>query len=567
MKKKRYILLLSAVLTLGISSCSDFLDARPADRIPQEDFWSSAQNVRAFVADVYTYTFPTVYEGAGPFDEGMSDNSYMVWEGWYTNIKLVANGTQTSYSSVPYNIWSRSYKNIRKCFQFLENIDITQKMDEAEKEKLTGQIRFLLAYSYNKLAFFFGDVPLITAVLTVEESKEVPRSPKADIINFIHEQLDLSIKELANHTMIRGEATVNAVKALKARAYLLHNDYENLLKVTSDLKGKHTLYTAGETPYSDLFNGKAEDVDEVIFAIQMMHSAGSINTGHTFNQAFFLKGMSGGDALAALTPTGNMIDSYPMSDGRLIDEQGSTYNPRDPYKDRDPRFYESILYPTSMLLSVVDGNLKEVYYDPEDSRTNSQQVYSAKEPSATGYMWKKYVDWSDHAMIQITDCGNDQIIFRYADVLLMHAEALLETKGLAAKTEVVDIINQLRSRVDGGLVHQANYTDVESLRYLLRNERRVELANEGLRYYDIIRWRIAEDSPMKDRHGLKGTVYGAYMRLDGIGKDDRTVMVDGVPRRYVSNNLFDPGKHYLQPIPQKEIDLANEGVLTQNPKW
>ena len=100
---------------------------------------------------------------------------------------------------------------------------------------------------------------------------------------------------------------------------------------------------------------------------------------------------------------------------------------------------------------------------------------------------------------------------------------------------------------------------------LVKNERRIELANEGLRFFDIVRWRDAEKNTVADGVGLSGELYGAFMRLDGVGKDDRTVEVDGVSRRYVETRTFDPAKHYLLPVPQKEIELASG--LTQNPGW
>ncbi|MCC8155332.1 MAG: RagB/SusD family nutrient uptake outer membrane protein [Tannerellaceae bacterium] len=268
----------------------------------------------------------------------------------------------------------------------------------------------------------------------------------------------------------------------------------------------------------------------------------------------------------ALTPTGNLIDSYPMADGRLIHENGSTYNPFDPYKDRDPRLSQSVIYPTSQIGTSTPNGVEWVYYDPEDAGTIPDQQYNAKEPSSTGYVWKKYVDWSEHAMVQITDCGVDIIILRYADVLLMHAEALLETKGVTAKNEIIEILNQLRDRCKGGRIHADNYNSEDELRFLVRNERRVELANEGLRYFDIIRWKIAEKSPAIDGYGLKGEVYGAFMRLDGIGRNDRTATIDGAPRRYVETRIFKPEKHYTFPIPQKDVDLTNES-LKQNKNW
>lgn len=280
-----------------------------------------------------------------------------------------------------------------------------------------------------------------------------------------------------------------------------------------------------------------------------------------------LKAISGGDAFCAITPTGSLIDSYPMADGRMIHEEGSSYDPKDPYKNRDPRFYQSIIYPTGEIYSLnsATNTVELIPYDPEDSETVSDHQYNAAYPSSTGYVWKKYIDPTPHAMNQITDCTNDHILMRYADVLLMKAEALTELYGESSKEETIDLIDMLRDRCRGGKVHRENYNSKEELITLVRNERRIELANEGLRYFDLLRWKMAEKSPLIDGVGLKGDLYGAYMRLDGVGKTDRTVEVDGVPRRYVETRYFDPAKHYLQPIPQKEIDLNPN--LVQNANW
>lgn len=561
---KNKFLSIAILLGCALCSCDDVLDALPEDKLPQETFWQTPGNVRAFVADVYARAFPLEYEMHPCFDEGMSDNSYMQWEGWYTDIKLIGNGSYLTTTSVINNNWAYAYTNIRMAWQFLENIEQCTELDVAEKESLTGQIRFFLAYSYIRLAALYGDVPLIEKVLNEEESKNQTRTPKTEVIAFAHNQLDLAIKELEGKTLGKGRVTPGACRALKARAYLWENDYSNLLTVTSELIGKYSLNITGETPYADLFNGNAEDSDEIILAREHVHTSGSVTTGNRLNQTFFLKGMSGGDAFGALTPTGSLVDAYPMADGRLIHENGSTYNPKDPYKDRDPRLAQSIIYPTSTIRN--STTMEWVLYDPEDERTLPGQRYDDKEPSPTGYAWKKYCDWSDHAMVQILDGGVDVIYFRYADVLLMHAEALLETKGVAASSEIFGIINQLRDRCGGGRVIEANYVSEDALRTLVRNERRVELANEGLRFFDLRRWKIAEKTATVDGEGMNGDLYGAFMRKDGIGSTDTTVDIDGVPRRYVEKRNFDPAKHYLFPIPSKDIDLSN-GTLTQNPGW
>ena len=556
---KNKILSIAFFVGCALCSCDDVLDALPEDKLPEETFWQTPGNVRAFVADVYSRAFPLEYEMHPCFDEAMSDNSHMAWEGWYTDIKLVANGSYLTTTSVINNNWAYAYTNIRMACQFLQNIEKCVELDTVEKESLTGQVRFFLAYSYIRLVALYGDVPLIEKVLTEGEAKVQTRTPKAEVLTFAHGQLDQAIKELEGKTLEKGRVTVGACKALKARAYLWENDYSNLLSVTSELIGKYSLYTEGETPYADLFNGNAEDADEIILAREHTHTTGSITTGNRLNQAFFLKEMSGGDALRALTPTGSLVDAYPMADGRLIHESGSTYDPKDPYRDRDPRLAQSIIYPTSTIRE--SKTMTWVLYDPESEKSIPGQRYDAKEPSSSGYC-----DWSDHAMIQILDGGVDVIYFRYADVLLMHAEALLETKGIAASSEIFAIINQLRDSCGGGRVTEANYTSEDALRTLVRNERRVELANEGLRFFDIRRWKVAEKTVAVSGEGMNGEVYGAFMRLDGVGATDRTVMVDGVPRRYVETYNFDPSKHYLFPIPSKDIDLTN-GALSQNSGW
>lgn len=564
---KNIHIIIALLSIICISSCEDFLDAEPQDSVSESKFWQSESDLTKFVTDIYAQTFPIVYEGSIFFDEALSDNSYLVWDGWYTDVKLAANGTQDAYGTMPANLWSKYYTSIRKCCQVLANVEKMTNIDEKNKNRLLAETKFLLAWDYYRLISFFGDVPFVTKVLTIEESKELVRTSSDEIIVNLQNWLDEASATLSGENQEKGRITWGACQLLKARIYLLQSNYEKALEVVNGLIGKYSLYTEGETPYIDLFSGIAEDASEIILSIVREKSSGSISTGHYSNQAFFLKGMSGGDAFRAITPTGSLVDAYPMIDGRLIKEVGSTYNPNDPYKDRDPRLTQSILCPTMQIkyLDASTGTVKERLYDPENANTIPEQQYNAKEPSPTGYMWMKYVDWSPYAMTNITDCTNDIILMRYAEVLLIKAEALAELSGVAEKSNIIAIINSLRDRAKCGRVHEENYTTQESLIDLVRNERRIELANEGIRYFDLLRWRLAEKSPVNDGVGLEGDVYGAFMRLDGVGSTDRTVTIDGVARRYVETRFFKPEKHYLQPIPQKEIDLNSN--LEQNPNW
>lgn len=565
--KKLYFSIALLLSVLSFSSCEDFLDATPQDSVSDSNFWQSENDLTKFITDIYASTFPIVYEGNIFFDEALSDNSYLVWDSWYTDVKLAANGTQDAYGTMPQNLWWMYYSSVRKCCQVFANADKIINISEDTKQRLLAETKFLLAWDYYRLVSFFGDVPLVTKVLSIEDSKALTRTPSAEIFSTILGWLDEASAVLQGVNQEKGRISWGACQLLKARIYQMQNNHSEALKVVEGLIGQYSLYTEGETPYINLFSGEAEDAPEIILSIVRAQSSGSISTGHYANQVFFLKGMSGGDAFRAITPTGSIVDAYPMADGRLIHEAGSTYNPADPYKDRDPRLLQSILCPTMQMkyLDAATGTVQEPLYDPEDANTIPDQQYSAKEPSPTGYMWKKYVDWSPYAMTNITDCTNDIILMRYAEVLLIKAEALAELEGTNKKADIIGIVNQLRDRAQCGRVHEENYNTQEDLIDLVRNERRVELANEGIRYFDLLRWRLAEKNAVADGVGLEGDVYGAYMRLDGVGATDRTVTVDGVARRYVETRFFNPEKHYLQPIPQKEIDLNSN--LTQNPNW
>lgn len=564
--KKIYLAILFASLA-GLSSCDDFLDAEPSDKIAESNFWQSETDLNKFVTDIYASTFPVIYEGSLFFDEAFSDNAYNVYTSWYTDVKLVANGTQDAYASTPYTWWKLYYASIRKCCNVLENAPKMQSIEESVKNRLLAETKFLLAWDYYRLISFFGDVPFVTKVLSLEDSEGLTRTSANEIATSLQTWLDESSSVLQGIEQEKGRITWGACQLLKARIFLWQHNYEEALNVVEGLIGKYCLYKSGETPYIDLFSGAAEDAPEIILSIIRERTVGSVRTGHSANQTFFLKGMSGGDAFRAITPTGSLVDSYPMLDGRLIHENGSTYDPRNPYKDRDPRLLQSILCPTMQLkyLDSSTGEVKETLYDPEDGSTIPEQQYSAKEPSSTGYMWMKYVDWSPYAMTDITDCSNDLILMRYAEVLLIKAEALAELKGVAEKNAIIDIVDELRDRARCGRVHRENYNTQEELINLVRNERRIELANEGQRYFDLIRWRVAEKNTIRDGQGLEGDCYGAYMRLDGVGSSDRTVLVDGVPRRFVETRYFRPERDYLQPIPQYERDLNPN--LTQNPNW
>jgi hypothetical protein len=560
------ILFLASISCLLLGSCEKFLTSNPSDEIPEERFWTDPGNVEKFITNLYAESFIGGQAVTGIWwDDTMGDDSHLVWNWFISGFQAVVRGTANDGINVSRQMWERGYTNIRSAWLVLENIEKTG-LSDAKRAQYEGEARFMMAWAYNHLVNYFGEVPLVDHVLTVAESEEVTRTPKAQVVEFLLDQLDQAITQLADVDRIYGRITQGAAQAFKARVLLQQNRWDDVIAATEPLMGKYTLYSAGETPYFDLFHDVAPEADEIILTIPRMAKTGAYNTGTIANRAFGMKGQTGGDPYRSITPTGPLVDSYPMANGYLPHEEGSGWSPTDPYKDRDPRFYQSITYPTGMI-EIIDGtNIISVPYDPENAATtNAMQLYDANEPSATGYVWKKFIDYSLHGMSNLTDCINDIMLIRYAEVLVTRAEALAESKGLEAKEEVIDLIDQLRDRVKGGKVPRGAYNTKEDLIRLVRNERRVELAGEGLRPWDLKRWKVAELDVVENGYGLKGELYGAYMRLDGAGATMRTVTVDGVARRYVETRYFDVPKHYLLPIPREQIDLNPN--LTQNEGW
>jgi len=245
----------------------------------------------------------------------------------------------------------------------------------------------------------------------------------------------------------------------------------------------------------------------------------------------------------SINPTQSLVDAFECEDGKTI-EESEVYDPKEPYLHRDPRLAVTVLAP---------GNLYEgKRYDPIDVKDPNGDYYAPYGRSKTGYLVRKYVDdLSDYA--DMWDCGMNAIVMRYAEVLLMYAECKIELNQI--DNSVYDILDDIRTRAKMPVVDRTRYTGQEKLRELLRRERRVELAMEGLRWFDICRWKIGEQV-------LNGKVYGCL-----LGTVDPVTGALSLTneRIFVENRKFDPAKHYLWPIPQTVIDATP--AIVQNPHY
>lgn len=524
------------VCSLNLVSCDSFLTTPPLDQISEEQWWKDKNQSEMMVKGTYDYLYGT---SEVVLRDCLSDNA-IHREGKY---KQVGNGTYTTQSGVVRDEWK--YSSIAKLNYVLEGLEkAKENLTEAEYLRYTAEVRFIRAFIYYDMVFFFGDVPLITKTLTVSESRKTSRQPRAEVLAFILAELENYVLPNINALEIKESGRVNehVVNAYLSRIYLFEKSYEKVLEYTDKVikSGDYELYA----DYDGLFRPQSDGSNkEVIFESQyssplVVHQ---LNRNLTYSSGVY----SGWGHVNCLQ---SLVDEYECLNGHLVSEckaLGCEYHQkridaetdmhRGEYDFRDPRLDATVFWPLKEW--VVDGTVRARF--GVDDKNSAD--YIQKNQFMTGYLCQKWVDMrGEYADRTLAD--KNITILRYADILLMRAEALIELNH--DLPEAVSLINQIRARVNMPEIKVASQS---VLRDKLRHERRVETALEGLRYFDIIRWRIGD----KVR---KGKAYGARMKVFGDGMENK-FMED----RFWNDNM------YLFPIPQEAID--NNPNLTQNTGW
>ncbi len=524
---KRYSLL--ALILLFITSCSsDFLDRNPLDRPSNAVFWNTEKDAIAAATGCYEGWFSA---DALPYFDCVSDNSYnpFSWEGWQAHAAGLSTPTNYGQSDNYFK-----YDKIVRCNYFLENID-RPTMSEDMRKRLTAEVRFLRAWYYFLKVTLFGDVPLVTKVLSVDEAN-LPRDPKDKVIQFVIDELaaaapDLPLTYGSNDI---GRASRGAAYTLKARMELFKGDYAAAAASAKQVIDSNVYELFDD--YRGIFKRANNNNVEVIMAVQYVEKL----KGNWIPTPLATNTVGG---WASINPTQSLVDAFECEDGKTIAES-SLYNPKDPYKNRDPRFYASIIYPGCFY----EGS----YFNPIDKNDPVGEYYAPYGRTKTGYHSRKYIDdLSDYNTLTDTDVNG--IVFRYAEVLLMYAEAMIEKNTI--DESVYDAINQIRLRAGMPEVDRSVYTGQAKMRELIRRERRVELGMEGVRWFDICRWKIGEQV-------MPGQVWGAL--LGTVDPNDGTLALTD-DRIKVEMRVFDPAKGYLWVIPQSVIDATP--AITQNPGY
>lgn len=412
----------------------------------------------------------------------------------------------------------------------MANVGKIETEETDELNKYIGEVKTLRAYFYFRLASLYGGVPLLTTPITIEEGRTVARDTEAAIWKFVEDELDEAVPLLPWTTNQAGRITKGAALAIKAKAMLYIGEWSKAATAAKNImdNGPYDLYHS----YPGLFTYEGKNNCEVIFGHQFLKDTYSNSVMHQFAPRSL--GGNGPDVAPLLT----LVEAYEMKDGKKITESDD-YDEQNPYNNRDPRLSYSVMVPGDIL---PNGAI----YDSRPGSGTQDEYATNFQVSTTGFTTKKYLNPED--VENLSNCGINLIIIRYAEVLLTYAEAKIEMNEI--DQSVVDAINAIRERTTVKMSPISIGSQAE-MRERVRHERLVELALEGVRYLDVKRWKIA---PQACTGPLRGMTY-----IDIATGELKSIIDNTHPKGF-----SDP-KHYYWPIPYSER-LMNPN-LEQNPEW
>lgn len=524
-----------AVLVLTAGCQKDLLDQHPLNQITDATYWQSPNDAIMFATRLYTY----MPQDNFVYYEGMSDNGISN----DPNTRRFGNSTQDP--TISGKEWS--YEPMRQAFSFFANVDKVPGMDPALKARLIAEVKFVLAYRYFIMTTLYGDIPFVNSLITDPTKANLPKTPKADIMKAELQWLDEAAADLPqSYTGAdQGRATKGAALALKSRIYLYAGDYANAAaaaKSVMDL-GIYKLYPS----YFDFFQQDGDYSSEDIWSF-----------GYTLSvHQNSLRAILGSQALMngrnILDPTSELVNDYESKNGYYPYTNDPAYVPTDPYNNRDPRLRQTILCPGDIYQYPQFPSINQ--YDPFN---NQGDRIGGDLGSRSGYSWCKNVDRYDY----IRSGVNNWKAFHYAEVLLNYAEAQNEVGG--PSVDVIATLDQIRARAGMPNIAQTFAIngltlDQATLRTFIRHERRIELAGEGLRYFDVLRWKVGEQV-------LQGPIYTVDASAGISDISTANGHINKYPKTIIEQRFFNNAKFYVWPIPQSAVD-ASQGVLSQNPLW
>jgi starch-binding outer membrane protein, SusD/RagB family len=557
--KKRYstygqtILFTALVLGLGACKKDGFLNVPPVGSLTNQTTFASQANADLFVNDIYS-NLPNINNEDEILDQ-YTDNDF-VGASWMTGQSVVRSNSMNP-NNVPggpagcFN-WGTNYANIRKCNVFLQQAALAKaNFDTAWYRQRVGEVTFLRAFFYSLLYTNYGGVPIITTPLNDQsgDSIFIPRSTATQTAAFIEADCDTAAMDLPLVASESGRPTWGSAITLKGWIQLffaspLSNPGDDVTPWAAAAATNLSVINSQQyslfPDFGQQFLSKNNWNAETIFA----RGYATPSNGHRREGLLGPVIVHGTEqAWGNLAPTQNLVDDYEMDNGLPITDPTSGYDPQHPYVNRELRFYESIVYDSS-----------EWQGDTWESRiggNNQIDLGSTSDISNTGYNGKKTLDESinGQSSLGVSPGTSNYNYYRYAEVLLSYAEAQNEAVGPDAT--VYSAINLVRTRatlpnLPPGLTQAQMRTDI-------RRERRIELAFEDKRWYDIRRWDITTGPT-----GVLTTPeYGMLITPQANGTCTYAKV-------NIFNNTFSEYMNWL-PIPQSVLDQNSR--LVQNPGY
>lgn len=560
---KNQLITFMAGLSLTFTSCVD-MDMVPKSQGNSESWYTTETELKMAVNEFYILGYWKM--GSPESMEQYSDNfTYR-----NTNRKTLLDGTLNGQTYEVYHLWQQSYKLIARANSLLEGVERARNAGLSEEviNQYEGEAYFARACKYADLIFYWGDVPYLDKYMTITEAERMGRKPKAELIPLVYEDFDKAIEYLpVSYGSEAEHFTKGAAYAMKARFALYMSDWEIAAKAAKDCMdlGIYSL----EADFSKLFLQSTKSNPEKIFVIPRSIANEVVLTPWIVkNELPRNAGGYGSD-----NPSWDLLAAFLCTDGLPIDES-PLFDPRNPFKNRDPRCAQTIVeFETAHCGFEYNPrpDAKEVMnYSTGKKQSNQDSRAVQQYASYNGLLWKKCIDasWTENGQ----QVESDQIFMRYADVLLMYAEAKIELNEI--DNSVLNAINSVRARAYG--VDAANVamypavttTDQTELRKTVRIERRMELANEGLRYMDLIRWKLASKAlnsynyimlapdDLQNNIVAKGLWFWPSTPLiDDDGLADFSTMYNAGQIAVGAKRVF-PDRQYLWPIPTHDMELC-----------
>ncbi|WEK37861.1 MAG: RagB/SusD family nutrient uptake outer membrane protein [Candidatus Pseudobacter hemicellulosilyticus] len=557
MKIANYIstaLVFMAVMALCAGCKKDFLERAPSDLITADETFGNIENAEDFLNNAYDI-FPSWFYK--PVDGGVwalasgTDEAEQIWDA-DRDVNFFNTGNVNPQYFPMYDRYFDLYATIRRANILLENYDKipdeigSGSQEITRKKRLKGEAFGLIAYCYFELFKMWGDVAIVKTSLDFSDPNvnQLHRSPVSEVYAYVLQNVDSAVNILPasyQSDALYGRMTSTAVRSIAARASLYYasalfnkdnlkerwEEAARMNKAAIDYAGQNG-FALSETA-SDKFSAY-ERVFQDTRNSEVLFTRFGMNTRSYYDNWDKITESTGFGGDGGTQPLQEMVDSYEMSNGLPITDPGSLYNEQQPYLNRDPRFYYTINYHgrswKGRNFNMKNGGQDRITWTPAPNYYVRKIL--AEEYNLFTYSNYRYRPW---------------VLFRITELYLNYAEALNEADGDI--TEIYGAVNKIRRRVNmPDLPAGLNKTQ---LRDRIRRERRVELAFEGHRFWDVRRWKIAEFTDNVEVHGI-------------LVNDDNSYSTSLIEKRN-----FNPAKNYLLPIPQPEIDKNPNFV--QNPGY